>query len=160
MPFDQSILKPGDCLLYAPTGFFGFLITVKGWHKVGHCEAYIGDGYSVASRNGKGVAAYPFREKDLITVLRPNREFKLNTALSWFITEAKGQKYDWLGLLRFTWGSDYSKGNENNKQFCSEFLCRFYRQGGLDICNQCDADSIMPFQFGICPLFDVIWRKS
>ena len=160
--FDTSILRPGDFLLYRPTGFFGWLITLKTWHKIAHCECYVGDGYSVASRNGIGVDAYPFRESELALVLRfrPEHTFKLNSALTWFLRAAKGQKYDWLGLLRFTWGTDYIKGDKNNKQFCSEFLTRFSRAGGVDPFNGADADSIAPFEFEISPVFDVIWKDN
>lgn len=155
-------IRPGDCLLYAPTGVFGWLITIKTWHAVGHTETYVGQGYSVASRDGIGVNLYPLRESDLIAILRPKPEYKfnLNKAFGWFWAKAKGQKYDWRGLLRFTWGSDYSAGNDNNKMFCSEFVLRFYRAGGLDLMPGEDADAVAPFQFEYNPLLEVIWRKG
>lgn len=160
VPIDPlDIIKPGDVLLYQGTGLFGLIIQLKTWSKIGHCEVYVGDGYSIASRDGKGVATYPLRINNLIRILRPNRPFKLALAIAWYLTEAQGQKYDWLGLLRFTWGTDYCKGNTNNKQFCSEFLCRFFRSGGVDICNSCDADQIPPCFFDLSPVFDRIWSK-
>jgi len=160
--FDISLLKSGDFLLYRPTGFFGWIITIKTWHKIGHCECYIGDGYSVASRTGIGVGTYPFRADELAEVLRfkPEYKFKLNSALTWFLRVAKGQGYDWLGLLRFAWGSDYTKGDKNNKQFCSEFLTRFARAGGVDPFNNDDADAIPPFMFADSPVFDTIWKDT
>ncbi len=162
MPFDPTLLKPGDCLLYGPTGFFGFLISIKTWHKIAHCESYVGDGFSVASRDGQGVNVYPFRLDDLTAVLRvrPDLNFKLDSALTWFLQSAKGQGYDWWGLLRFTWGSDYCRGNKNNKQFCSEFLTRYYRAGGIDPFNHDDADAIPPFMFMDSPCFDIIWKDT
>lgn len=157
---DKAILKPGDILLYKGTGAYGLLIQLKCWSAIGHCESYIGDGFSVASRNGIGVNIYPLKEKDLIRVIRPNREFNLGAAIKWFLLEAKGQKYDWLGLLRFTWGSDYCKGDKNNKMFCSEFLTRYYRAGGLDPFPNADADSVPPNWFDVSPLFDRIWSAE
>lgn len=147
MPLDISKLQPGDCLLYSPKGFFGMLIFLKTWHNVAHCECYLGNGKSVASRDGQGVNIYPLRNTELIYVLRPKQNFNINKALAWFCKEARGQKYDWLGLLRFTWRSDYIKGNTNNRQFCSEFLTRFYRNGDLPIFNKEDADAVAPYEF-------------
>lgn len=155
--FDTSLLRPGDVLLYKGKGIFGLIIQIKSWSKIGHCEVYAGDGYSVASRDGKGVDVYPLRESELVMALRPNRPFKLSTALDWFRQEAQGQGYDWLGLLRFTWGSDYTKGNSNNKQFCSEFVTRFYRKGDLDPFPGADADAVPPAWFAVSPLFDKVW---
>jgi hypothetical protein len=64
-------LKPGDVLLYKPKGLFGWLIRVKTWHKIAHVECYVGDGLSVASRDGKGVGKYPLRSSELAVVCRP-----------------------------------------------------------------------------------------
>lgn len=157
---DLTQLKPGDCLLYKPkkSSIFGWLISIKTWHRVSHCEVYIGDGYSVASRDGLGVNVYPTRYSELTAVYRPKPEYKFNlsSALKWFLTEAKGQKYDWIGLLRFTWGASYTKGGTNNQQFCSEFLTRFYRAGGLDPFNGEDADAVPPYLFSISPVFEKV----
>jgi hypothetical protein len=139
-------LEPGDCLLYAPKGVYGKLIAFKTWHGVAHCECYMGNGYSVASRDGKGVGTYPVRLTELIYVLRPNEPFDRMKAYDWFIDHANGQKYDWWGLLRFVWTKKVSKAGDD-KMFCSEFLTRFYRQGGLQVFNNEDADAIAPFQF-------------
>lgn len=158
--FDQSLLKPGDVLLYKGTSFWSYIIQIKTWHGVSHCECYVGDSYSVASRDGKGVDVYPWRDSDLVAVLRvkPEYNFRLNSALTWFLQSAKGQGYDWWGLLRFTWRSDYTKGNKNNKQFCSEFLTRFLRAGGVDPFNGEDADAVPPYLFMYSPVFETIWK--
>ncbi len=157
---DLTQLKPGDCLLYSPkkSSIFGWLISIKTWHKVSHCETYIGEGCSVASRDGIGVNTYPIRLNELVAVYRPKPEYKFNLALAlkWFLTSAKGQKYDWIGLLRFTWGQPYVDGDNNNKQFCSEFLTRFYRAGGMDPFNGEDADAVPPYLFSISPVFEKV----
>jgi hypothetical protein len=96
----------------------------------------------------------------MVLRIKPEYKFNLNSALAWFLKTAQGQKYDWLGLLRFTWGSSYTKGGMNNKQFCSEFLTRFLRAGGVDPFNGDDADAVPPFMFMISPIFDIIWKDT
>jgi hypothetical protein len=150
-----TALQPGDCLLYAPKGFFGWVISIKTWHPIAHCEAYVGNGLSVASRDGIGVGQYDWRRSELKYVLRPNQPFDLQAALTRFDSEWRGQGYDWLGLLRFGWRAPVSAFRFQNKQFCSEMLARFYRAGGLDAFNGADADSIAPFQFMLSSCFDV-----
>ena len=150
-----TALEPGDCLLYAPKGFFGWVISIKTWHAIAHCECYVGNGLSVASRDGIGVGQYDWRRSELKYVLRPNQPFDLPAALQRFDSEWRGQGYDWLGLLRFGWRAPVSAFRFQNKQFCSEFLARFYRAGGLDPFNRADADSIAPFQFLLAWCFTV-----
>jgi hypothetical protein len=153
----EATLKPGDCLLYRPKGFFGFLIGKKTWHRVAHCEMYIGKGRSVASRDGKGVAVYPWRNTELGYVLRPLRSDVLDWASFWkWFATVNGQKYDWFGLLRFVHTGEAGKG-DNGKMFCSEFLTRAY--WALDarvISKQEDADAIAPFQFLVSPNLTVV----
>jgi hypothetical protein len=138
---------------------FGWLIAVKTWHAIAHVEVYVGRDRVVASRDGEGVGLYPLRTAQLYGIYRPTAwsDASNRQAFQWFILEAEGQGYDWLGLLRFTWRSDYSRGNTNNKQFCSEFATRFYRRGGLDPFPGEDADAVPPFYFSISPLFTRIW---
>jgi len=151
-----TALKEGDCLLYSPKGFFGWVISLKTWHEVAHCEAYVGGpGLSVASRDGVGVGQYDWRRSELKYVLRPNQPFNLAAALERFNSEWRGQGYDWLGLLRFGWRAPVSAFRFQNKQFCSEFLTRFYRAGGMDPFNGEDADAIAPFMFLLSSCFDV-----
>lgn len=147
------MVQPGDCLLYTPSSIFGALISVKTWHAISHVEVYVGDGQSVASRDGQGVNLYPVRTAQLGYVLRPTSPVDLIQALRWF-AKVKGQGYDWLGLLRFSWRSEYIPAKLTaNKQFCSEFATRFYRQGGLDPFPREDADAVAPFEFAYCPVF-------
>lgn len=160
---NPQILRAGDCLLYAPKGFFGWLISIKTWHAIAHCEAYLGpnDGTgereSVASRDGQGVQIYPLRTSEIARVLRPTVPFDQDRALAWFNQSAKGQRYDWLGLLRFAWRAKVVPDAKDNKQFCSEFLTRYYRSGGLDPFNGEDADAIPPFMFTLSPFFAEVW---
>lgn len=144
----QSLLLPGDHLLYGPKpgSFFGAVIAVKTWHGIAHCELYTGKGRSVASRDGIGVGAYPLRLEQLAYVLRPVDPPDWFAFWKWFYT-VNGQGYDWFGLLRFVWTKGISTGN-NQKQFCSEFLCRAGRALGLRVFAVTeDADAIAPATF-------------
>lgn len=156
MTIDVRQLQPGDALLYAPKGFFGWLIALKTWHAISHVEVYIGEGQSVAARDGLGVNRYPWRNTELAYALRPKRPLDLAHALRWFDT-VQGQGYDWPGLLRFSWRSRYVPAQlSHNKMFCSEFATRFYRQGGLDPFPREDADAVAPFEFEFNPFFDAV----
>lgn len=154
---DISTLQPGDCLLYAPGGFFGWLIAVKTWHLTSHVEIYDCDGCSVASRDGKGVGRYPFRSEGLSFVLRPDQFYVHPAAMRWF-DEVDGQKYDWLGILVFSLA--VKKGHPD-KMFCSEFATRFYRSGGLEPFHRDeDADRVAPFQFLTSGKFERVWSAK
>lgn len=154
------ILTPGDVLLYRPTGFFGKLIALKTWSDVSHVEVYIGDGRSVASRDGKGVGNYPFRDTELMYVLRPQAHFNLARAMNWFKT-VDGQGYDWLGLLVF---ENLRRTGRSDKMWCSNFAARFMRAGlpadfhlfGTNL----DADKVAPSTFLSSPNLTVFWKAS
>lgn len=151
----QDFVRPGDCLLYRSGGLVGWIIKIKTWHAVSHCEAYIGGGRSVASRgpqDGKGgVGTWDLRLDGLAHILRPIDRFDLARAAAWFKT-VDGQKYDFLGLLCFTLAV---KQGDPGKMFCSEFLTRWYRAGGLEPFQRDeDADKIAPCQFLLSPRFD------
>lgn len=153
-------LKPGDVLLYSPKGIFGWIIRVKTWHKVAHCEVYVGHGESVASRDGIGVGRYPLRTAQLTAVCRMKPDairdaagtilpFNLFKALVWF-ERMKGTSYGWGDLLNFAgfnvdaWGI-----------VCSPFCAKFLRAGGLDPFNGEPAQKIAPFQFELSNCFEV-----
>ncbi len=162
MPFDPTILKPGDCLLYGPRGVVGWLIAMKTWHRIAHVEVFEGviDGVpmSVASRDGIGCNRYVLRTSELVRVLRPNQPVDLAAATAWFERVARGQRYDFRAILRFLWPSD-SPDADPNRQICSAFSTRWYRAGGLRVFSAGeDADRIAPFQFDTSPALDEVWR--
>lgn len=159
MKYNVSDLRPGDCLLYNGKSLYSTIIAIKTWHPVSHVEIYIGAGFSVASRDGIGVGQFEYRESPA-KVMRPAMPFDLARALRWFRGVA-GQKYDWLGLLRFTWGRRYIPGSLcENRMFCSEFATRFFREGGMNVFNDEDADAIAPFQFAYDGHFKLILPES
>lgn len=154
----QPPVMPGDVLLYSRNGFFSRLIRIKTWSRISHCEGAISPWRTVASRDGQGVNEYPISLDGLAYVLRPARRLDLQAAMAWFQT-VQGQGYDWLGLLAFfaaKW-----QGKENGKMFCSEFLVRWLRAGGLEPFTPItDADAVAPGEFLKSPLFLVIWKEG
>lgn len=156
---NSAQLKPGDLLLYRPKkgSFFGWLISVKTWNKISHCELYVGDHQSIAARDGIGVNMYPLRESELAMVLRPKVPLDVVDMLNWFET-VRGQKYDWLGLLVFTLAV---KQGSTDKMFCSEFCTRALRAGGVEpFTVDTDADRVAPATFLYSPAFDVKWKDG
>lgn len=136
-------LQRGDILLYNGKSFFSWLIKLKTGAKYSHVEIYIGNGYSVASRDGKGVDIYRTRLSDMEAVLRPNEPFDYHSGMKWFWKDAFGQKYDWLGLLNF-WFAKW-QGRDNHKMFCSEFVVRWFREAHYPLFpRSVDADGISP----------------
>lgn len=151
-------LLPGDALLYAtPWDFVDFCIRLKTWSKAAHCESYVGEGFSVASRNGIGVNKYPFREAGLIAVLRPKSPFDLEFAMSYF-RRVQFQKYDFGGLMSFFLAD---KLKSKDRQFCSEFLTNFYRAGGLNfVYPDWSADKVAPGSLIMSPVFEWAWTAG
>lgn len=150
-------LRVGDVLLYSGGSLFGRLIQMKTWSRFSHCEVYDGDGFSVASRDGIGVGRYLLRIDGLRVILRPVPKFHATAAREWFKT-VNGQPYDWFGLLAFT--SAKRQGKENWKMFCSEFVVRYLRAGGVDPCNEYDADGIAPGELMKSSNLLVAWKSE
>jgi hypothetical protein len=149
-------LKPGDCLLYRPTGFLGWAIATKTWMRWSHVEIAVKPGMSIGARP-EGVNYYTTRWSRLGAVMRPTQPVDVAKAMAWFDAKAKGQHYDVLGLFRFfTWGKQ-----STDKQFCSEMATRWYRAGGLEPFHGLDADLIPPGWFyTLADGFDRIWSDE
>jgi uncharacterized protein YycO len=152
----EKDLRAGDCLLYKPSDFYGWLIAIKTWHAISHVEVYIGAGRSVGAKQS-GVNEYPVR-LDIETLLRPSAPFDVKAAMATFDRKYRGQKYDYLGLIRFAWRAKVVPERFDNAQFCSELATRVYRAGGLDPFNGEDADAIAPFQFLLSDKFVKVER--
>lgn len=166
MKISQERLQPGDILLYTRTPFrvsvlgwfFGLVINVKTWSRFSHVEIYDGEGESLASRDGKGVACYPLRLEQLACVRRPGPYYDSEAVRQWFDRKADGQKYDWLGLLCFTLAA---KQGHPRKMFCSEFACRALRIGRIRLFNpDFDADKVSPAQLWQTPALETAWEDS
>jgi len=135
------ILLAGDVLVYRACGLYGRVIQVKTWHNAAHVEAYVGNGKSVASRNGIGTGLYPVRMSELATICRPPQSFDVKAAMAWF-TASPHRPYGWLDLLQFI-GLNVETGGV----ICSTFVTEFLRAGGFDPFNKEPADKIAPFEF-------------
>lgn len=154
MPESDSLeFQPGDCLLYRPVGFFGRLIAIKTWHPLSHVEVYVGNGISVASRDGQGVGHYPLRLGQLAYVLRPTTPLDLAAGLR-YARRMTGTPYGWMDLLNFVGVNVDAKGI-----VCSPFATEFYRACGWRCFPADDPNDIAPFQFTslIGCGFSLIW---
>lgn len=149
-------LKPGDLLIYRPTGFLGWVIATKTWMRWSHVEIAVRPGVSIGARP-EGVNYYATRWGKLGAVMRPMQPVNYAEAMAWFDAKAKGQSYDVLGLMRFfTWGKQ-----STTKQFCSEMATRWYRAGGLDPFKGMDADLIPPGWYRtLADGFTCIWSDE
>lgn len=134
-------LKPGDTLLYRPSGKFGWIIAVKTWHAISHVEVYDGSLQSLASRDGLGVDRYPLRLNDLAYVLRPRVPLNLSKGRAYF-DSLKGTPYGWWDLADFVNLPVDGKGI-----VCSPFVAGFYRAAGWNVFPTDPVNKIAPFQF-------------
>ncbi len=132
---DFPELMPGDILLYGGRDLVSRLIQFRTWSDVSHIEIYVGEGRSVASRNGLGVGKYPLRIVGLRRVYRATigaltyPQFNFENCMAWFAT-VDGTPYGWADLLRFYLINVPTKG-----LICSEFADLFFRNGGLPLFN-------------------------
>jgi hypothetical protein len=156
--FHPSILQPGDAILYFRRDLIDWLIALKTWTKVAHVEIYRSGQTSYASRNGIGVNAYPLRLDSVAAVLRPKRPLDWPAADLWFEHHARGQPYDWPGLLCFTLAR---RRGEKGAMFCSEFATRFYRAAGFAIFDpRWPAVRVPPSFFLVSPAFETVWTDG
>lgn len=159
-------LQPGDVLFYKPAGLFGRLITIKTWGDYSHVELYEGSNPETpiwGSRNPEslwkwreptGVRFYPFRAHELGLVRRPITPVDV-AKLHDFTTSTVGQKYDWLGLLKFF---RISKG-KMDRMFCSEAVTRALRVAtSAQLFDNVDADGVSPSMLSWTPELTDIWR--
>lgn len=155
-PIALEDIHPGDVLLYRGLGLFGFLIRLKTWSHVSHCETYFGGGRNAAARDGIGVDTFPFRWTGLKYVLRPRRPFGINLGRRWH-HGVTGQKYDWLGLLIF-----FLAANQGHldKMFCSEHTARLANAMGYEPFGKMDCDKISPGMFLATDAYEIVWRDD
>lgn len=167
MKFDIKLLQPGDSLLYYgdtppdvpgnKAGFVDWGIGVKTGYQISHVEVYAGANLSLASRNGIGVNRYQFRSAGLVCVRRPIGILDLATANDWFAASARGQKYDFKGLMCFYLAV---KQGSHDRMFCSEFQLRYYRKASFQPVHcEIDADRTPPSMAWISEAFSTVWLK-
>lgn len=154
MTFDPAILQPGDCLLYRPSGPFGWIIRVKTWHRISHIEIYLGGGKSSASRDGLGVNIYPLRTSQLAYVLRPKFHFDAAVATA-FTEKNAGTPYGWLDLLDFTGFINIDKKGI----VCSPWATLVFRLF-KPIFNTEEPNLVAPFEFLESEDFVQVWSDG
>lgn len=156
-----SDLKPADILLYRPKGFIGWAIAWRTFSNWAHVEVYVGGGWAVASRDGRGVAQYPVRFSELGRVIRPYETPNMVRGMDWFHAVADGQKYDFLAILRFIMPHWITRDLDLNRQICSAFAVRFLRNCGVDVvAKDCDADLVAPSDIAKSPATTLVWSDG
>lgn len=147
-------LEPGDVLLYAAKGLYGRVIALKTWHPIAHVECFVGNGLSVASRDGIGTGTYPLRTDDLVMVCRSKLPLDLDRAKALF-AERRHRPYGWVDLLQFAGVNIDTPGI-----VCSPFVTEFLRDALLDPFNGEPCEKIAPFQFLTSPVFTNLPYRS
>lgn len=141
-------LAAGDVMLFKPADLAGWLITVKTWHLVSHCSAYVGQRMVISSDVPYGTRYYPLATKrKLFKVLRPKEPLDLDAGLRWFNNYPK-QPYGWLDLAAYValpW--------DGPGETCSAIVTMFLRACGLDPFDGEDARLIAPFEFDLSSCF-------
>lgn len=152
----KDLVQPGDCLLYAGTSPWSWVIKVKTWSPVSHSEVALNRNYTITSREGKGVNVYPFTDEHLYAILRPEWPPDMSKAMEWF-KGVIGQPYGYWQALRF-----FRLGKEDTlKMMCSPCCARFYRAGSFHaFAGDFDASLVSPGMFLSSPHFVTVWTAA
>lgn len=128
-----SRLLPGDCLFYGPGTFTGWMIALLSGSLVTHCEVYLGDGMVAGARGrGWGVGVYRFRQQRLKHVRRPPRPINMAAGMRW-LAATYPSGFDFAALWWFLVRVPGWHSTQTDRQFCSEFVVRFYRACGVPV---------------------------
>jgi len=147
----RAELQPGDILLYCPVSPWGWLIRLKTWSPVSHCETYAGQGKSIGARDGRGVNTYDLMTDHLRNVVRPPSTLDLAKMLTWH-QSVIGKGYDWWGLMAFF---RLGKGVKD-RYTCSEHVTLAMRAGGIEFFQpNYPAQSVSPGMFLTSPIAEV-----
>lgn len=153
-------LQPGDVLLYGPSDPFGWLICIKTWTMLSHCEVYLGRGQALAARP-EGVNIYSERiDKYLKYVRRPIMHpgtFDKESAYK-SVMQMIGAPYEIAGLFSF-----YLPWMHRHRatRICSSVVTAFLRGGGCEPFNpSLDADDVSPAQLWQSGKLDTVWSKD
>ncbi len=138
---NTQYLRPGDVLLYKPASTFGKLIVFHTGGPCSHAELYVGEGLSLASRDGQGTGCYALRTSDLGWVLRPTPPFSVDAARAWF-NRTGHQAYGWSDLLQFC---GYPVNGDG--VVCSPYVVYLLRAGGVQVFKDIAPERIAPNDF-------------
>jgi len=141
-PIEKDLQK-GDLLVFSRRELFDSIIKIKTWSQATHTEIYIGNGSTVASRNGIGCNIYTLDLNGIYCVLRPVQPFDLDKALLTFNTKYRGLPYGWKALFSFVLIDLHDNGI-----FCSELSTLVYRAGGFEPFNaNVKANTVAPADY-------------
>jgi hypothetical protein len=150
-----------------------WVIAVKTYCMIGHVEVVwtplpssaAPRAWDVVAARSKGVYQYPFRRAGLKRILRHRDPINFPKAQEWFEANAKGKKYNWLGLGSFDWPGDnqlplWSKW-EKDRWFCSELGCDLLRAAGCrPFADGWPSIKVPPALFVTSPNLDLIWSSD
>ena len=152
---DQSELRPGDVLLYAPSGIFGWAIAWMTSGGVSHVEVYKGGGVSYASRDGLGTEEYPLRKEQLVRVLRSRESLNMGRMAQAF-SNMRGQPYDWKGIINTATGGRGDSSPKGN--VCSAAATIWLRVAGMArLFGAEEPEHITPRDFEKSDIFCQVW---
>lgn len=162
VPLAPCEILGGDVLCYSGRGLFSTLIRWKTWAPrplgISHVEMANSGSSAFASRDGTGVQTYAIdlNPKRLVAVLRPIYPLVMEDVRA-FHSQCIGQRYDVLGLFRF-----FTLGKQSHdKQFCSEYVVRLLRKGGLHpFAAGTDADLVAPWWFMTSTMLTTVWSRA
>jgi hypothetical protein len=107
-----------------------------------------------ASRDGKGVAKYPFNPNGLVAVARPVWTPNVENAEHYFST-VNGEGYDWAGDLGFI---DKNIPASFRKDFCSSFYAKLCMASGEYPFNEfIPPRKITPYDYLKSKMFKIVW---
>lgn len=128
---DPSTLVAGQILGYhLADDLADFLIERTG--PIAHVELYLGNGESLASRNGIGVGRYPLRMEGITAILTPTFTVDMDAILKWF-DSVNGQPYDFTALSGFVFGENRQTPEH---LFCSAFVALAFIRTQQPILNK------------------------
>lgn len=154
--FLTTLILPGDILLYDRDGLMNAFIRFKRGEKYSHVAIASSPGHVIEAIQGKSLDERPLRFDGLKAIYRHTEPIDFEAGYRWFENEARGQKYDWIGLLSFAWAK--FQGRQNDKMFCSEFVARFFAKIGKPLFSDItDADAVSPGMIPYSPFVKPVW---
>lgn len=152
--FIRALILPGDILLYDRDGWVNKFIKFKRGEKFSHVAIASQSGFMLEALQGTTCDERPLRLDGLAGILRTKEPIDFEVGYEWFLKVAKGQAYDWVGLLSFAFAR--FQGRTNNKMFCSEFVVRFFAKLNCPLfADDTDADAVSP---GLIPYSAALFK--
>lgn len=157
--FLRSLILPGDILLYDKKGIGNTIIKFVRGEKYSHVAIASRAGKMMEARQWQRLDEVPIRTEGLAAIYRTKNQIDFEAGYHWFLTRAKGQKYDWIGLLSFKFAK--LQGRNNGKMFCSEFAHRFFKKISYHLfAEDMDSDAVSPGMIPYSARVFPLWLRA